>query len=266
MAMKLKLDDDGHVVVEDGKPVYILEDGKEVAHDAAYTVATIQRLNNEAKGHRERAEEAENKLKAYEGIEDPDKAREALETVANLDSGALVSAGKVKEIQDAARQAAEERVLLAGKAAEQRIKDITGERDGLQSELHSEKVGGAFNRSKFITEKCSIPVDLVQHRFGNHFKVEGKDVVGYDSAGNKIYSRAKPGELAGFEEAIEIIIDAYPYKEQILAGTNNSGGGSEHATGGRPARAQKGDMGGTHKERVEALKSKYPELDKASGQ
>ncbi len=57
--MKLKLDENGHVVVSDGKPVYVHDDGKEVAFDAVGTVATISRLNGEAKSHRERAEAAE---------------------------------------------------------------------------------------------------------------------------------------------------------------------------------------------------------------
>jgi hypothetical protein len=43
------------------------DDGKEVAFDAPATVAKIGQLNGEAKGHRERAEAAESKLKAFEG-------------------------------------------------------------------------------------------------------------------------------------------------------------------------------------------------------
>src|SRR5690349_21486790 len=97
--MKLKLDDKNQVVVQDGKPVYVADDGKEVVFDYPATLATISRLNGEAKGHRERAEAAEAKAKIFEGIEDPVKAREALETVKNLDSKKLFDAGKVEEIK-----------------------------------------------------------------------------------------------------------------------------------------------------------------------
>ncbi|MGY2338005.1 hypothetical protein ACW9HW_02015 [Pseudomonas sp. SDO5532_S415] len=48
--MKLKLDEQGHVVLQDAKPVYVHDDGKEVASDAAGTVATVTRLNTEARG------------------------------------------------------------------------------------------------------------------------------------------------------------------------------------------------------------------------
>ncbi|GAA0707985.1 hypothetical protein GCM10009105_07150 [Dokdonella soli] len=69
--MRLKLDEQGHAVLQDGHPVYIHEDGKESPFNAAGTVATIQARNAEAKQHRERAETAESKLKAFEGIDDP---------------------------------------------------------------------------------------------------------------------------------------------------------------------------------------------------
>ena len=42
LPMELKLDADGHVVVQDGKTVYKHPDGKEVPFDATATVATDQ--------------------------------------------------------------------------------------------------------------------------------------------------------------------------------------------------------------------------------
>jgi hypothetical protein len=69
--MKLKLDEAGHVVVQDGKLVFTDDTGKDIAVDYPYTVATISRLNAEAKGHREAKEAAEEKLNAFEGISDP---------------------------------------------------------------------------------------------------------------------------------------------------------------------------------------------------
>ncbi len=90
--MKLKLDEAGHVVVVDGKPVYVHEDGKEVAFDALSTVATITRLNGEAKTHREGKEAAETKLKAFEGIADYDgqAAPEQETAVSNIEVYSLM--------------------------------------------------------------------------------------------------------------------------------------------------------------------------------
>lgn len=226
--MKLKLDENGHVVVQDGKPVYVHDDGKEVPFDAAGTVATIGRLNGEARSHRERAEAAEDKLKAFDGIEDAEAARKALETVSNLDSKKLVDAGKVEEIKEEAVKAYKEQLTAAQKAHADEIKLLSAERDTIRDQFHSEAIGTRFASSKFISEKAIIPGPAMQKLFGDHFKVEDGKPVAYGTDGNKIYSRSKPGELADFEEAIETLVASYPYRDNILKGTG-SGSGSQGA-------------------------------------
>lgn len=218
--MKLKLDENGHVVVSDGKPVYINDEGKEIAFDVAGTVATISRLNGEAKSHRERAETAEGALKAFEGIQDPKAALQALETIKNLDAKKLVDAGEVDKVRSEAI-----------KAIEEKYAPIVQERDSLQAALVNEKIGGSFLRSEFITEKMAIPADLVQARFGDAFKLEGDQVVAYDKQGNKLFSRSNPGEIAKFDEALEILIDNYPHKDHILKGSSASGSGAKGGQG-----------------------------------
>ncbi len=219
--MKLKLTPEGHAVVQDGKPVYIGDDGKEIAFDAPATRDTITRLNAEAKGHRERAEAAEGKLKPFEAITDPAKAIKALEIVANLDQKRLVDAGE----KDNA-------IAEAIKAVEERYAPVAAKAEKLEAELYAEKIGGSFARSKVIADKFSIPADLVQARFGSAFKIEDGKIVAYDQAGNKIFSRARPGEQANFEEALETLVDQYPYKDQILKGSGGTGGGASGSSQG----------------------------------
>lgn len=256
--MKLKLDENGHVVVKDGKPVYVHEDGKEVAFDAPGTVATITRLNGEAKSHRERAEKAESLVKAFEGIDDAEAARRALETVANLDAGKLVQAGKVEEIKAAAQKAAQEQLAAANKAHATEVQKLQQQLADLTNTLHSELIGGSFNRSKFISEKAAIPADLVQAAFGKHFKIEDGKVIGYDNAGNKIFSRSRPGEVADFEEALELIVDQYPNKDQILKGEVKGGSGAGGS--GNSNNKQAGKWDGTVAERAAAVAARFPEL------
>lgn len=222
--MKLKLvelDGKTYAEVQDGKPIYEGDDGKPIAFDAPATVATISRLNGEARSHREAKEAAETKLKTFDGIEDPAAAKDALAKIANLKDKDLIEAGKVEEIKAAAI-----------KAVEERYKPVEEERDRLKSELFGEKIGGSFARSKFIAEKAAVPADMVQARFGQNFKIEDGKVAAYDQSGNKIYSRAKPGEAADFEEALEILIDQYPYKDNILKGTGGGSGGKPGNGGG----------------------------------
>lgn len=224
--MKLKIvtiDGKTYAEVQEGKPVFVHDDGKEIAFDAPGTAATISRLNAEAKGHREAKEAAETKLKAFDGIEDGEAARKALETIQNLDAGKLMEAGKVEELKAGIKKAAEESVAAANKANAEALAVEKARADKLESSLNSEMIGGRFSRSKFISEKAAIPADMMQARFGDRFKIEEGKVVAYDEAGNKLFSRAKPGEVAEFDEALEIIVGGYAYRDSVLKGT---GGGS----------------------------------------
>lgn len=225
--MKLKtIEKDGvtYAEVRDGKPLYVDDAGSEVAFDAPATVGTINRITDESRRYKDRAQTAEDRLKAFDGIEDPSKAREALNTVKNLDDKKLVDAGQVETIK-----------AEAIKAVEERYKPIVEERDRLQGDLYNEKIGGAFSRSPLIVgdkAKFAIPADLVQARFGQHFKIEEGKTVATDAAGNKIYSKARPGEYADFDEALEIIVEAYPHKDTILKGSGQSGSGAQGNQGG----------------------------------
>lgn len=220
--MKLKLSDDGNVVVIDGKPVYVADDGKEISLDYTATLATISRLNGEAKGNRERAEAVEEKLKAFEGIEDPAKAIKALEVLKNLDDKKLIEAGEVDKVRQEATSAYEEKL----KAVEKKYAPVIKERDEYKGKLFDEIVGGAFSRSKFIGEKLAIPADLAQAKFGNSFIIEDGKVVGKNAAGERIFSRSRPGEVANFDEALEALVDDYSYRDSILKSSGASGGGA----------------------------------------
>ena len=201
-------------VNEQGLPIYVHDDGKEVAHDAAQTVATISRLNGEAKTNRERYEKAESTLKAFEGIEDPAAAKKALETLKNFDDKKLVDAGEVEKIK-----------LEAIKAVEDKYAPIVQERDAFQTQLHNELIGGGFARSKYIQDNIAVPVDMIQATFGKNFQIENGKVVAVGTDGQKIYSRTRPGEIADFDEALETLVGGYQHKDSILKGGQGSGGG-----------------------------------------
>lgn len=219
--MKLKLDEAGHVVVSEGRPVYVDETGKDIPVDITGIHKTIGKLNAEAKSHRERAEAAHEALKPFEGL-DAAAARKALELAANLDSKSLVAAGEVEKIKGEATKAFQDQL----RAIEEKYKPVVEERDALSAKLVNRTIGAAFSGSKFITDKLVSPPPMVQATFGNHFKVENDAIVGYDAHGSKIYSRARPGEVADFDEALELLIERFPYRDQILKGSGASGSGA----------------------------------------
>lgn len=215
--MKLKtvtIEGKTYAEVDGDKPIYIHDDGKEAPHDAAHTVATISRLNGEAKTHREAKEQLEAKLKGFEGIEDPVAAKKALETLKNFDDKKLVDAGEVEKIK-----------LEAIKAVEEKYAPIVQERDAFQTQLHNELIGGGFARSKFIQDNIAVPVDMIQATFGKNFQIENGKVVAVGADGQKIYSRTRPGEIADFDEALETLVGGYQHKDSILKGSQAGGGG-----------------------------------------
>ncbi len=218
--MKLKLDDQGHAVLQDGKPVYVYDDGKEVAFDAPGTVNTIARLNAEAKSHREGKEAAETALKSFEGITDGAAARNALEIVSKLDQKKLVDAGEIDKVREE-----------ISKGYKAQLDEANTKTSTFEKQLYEEKIGGAFSRSKYIADKLAIPADLVQSKFGAAFKVEDGKTIAYDQHGQKVYSRTRPGEIADFDEAIETLVEQYPHRDHILKGSGASGSGASNNGG-----------------------------------
>lgn len=262
--MPFKFDANGAIVLsgegEKKLPVYIHADGREAPFDADTTVASISRLNGEAKSHREAKEALEAKLKPFEGIDDAEAARKALETIKNIDEGKLLTAGKVQEIKDAAAKSAQDAVAAATRAAAEEKRLLTEANNKLTGDLNNHIIGGSFAGSKFISEKLAIPADIAQKFFGDRFKVEAGKLIPMDPNGNPIFSATRHGEHADFEEALQVMVSAYPHKDMILKGSGASGGGASGGGGGGGAggktatRAQFDQMPPTEKSAFVAAK------------
>lgn len=206
-----KKDADGKLVVDDnGNPVYVDSNGRELALGAD----TVSRLNNEAKTHRERAEAAEATAKKFEGI-DPTAARKALDTVSKIDQSKLIDAGKVDEVRAEITKNFDSQI---------------SERDATIADLRSKNqrttLERAFESSKFVTDSLAVPVDMAQKFFGDSFVVDDNGnikPVGKD--GKEIYSPKRAGEVATFDEALQMLVEQYPNRDSILKGNSNQGSG-----------------------------------------
>jgi len=246
--MPWKKDDKGNLVVEGGNPVFVYPDGKETSLDGDSLVGKITELNSESATRRRELREAQEALKVFEGL-DAAEARKALSTVANIDAKKLIDAGEAEKVK-----------AEAIKAVEEKYKPVVEKATALEQALNGEVIGGSFARSKFISEKLVIPADMVQAQFGRNFKVEDGKLTPYDSKGEKIFSREKPGEIAGFEEALSILIDGYQHKDAILRAKVPGGGGA--GPGGGGGGTVTGNPGGTKEERAAYFASKFPDLGK----
>lgn len=185
------------------------------------TPAEVEGLSSALGKERAARNEAEKKLKAFDGIEDPEKAREALRTVGNLDTEKRKTAEEM-ERQFEARLA----------PVKKQLEEAEAERDRLSTELYEERVTGFFLRSPFVGEKLAIPPRAAAAMYGKNFKLEDGKVVAYDAHGNVIYG--EDGKPADPEMAIQRLIQADPDRDRLLRG----------APGGSGSPADRGNEGG----------------------
>ena len=101
MKMTLVMED-GQAKLEDGMPVYEYEDGSKAPFDAQSTTDNLEekvtKLTDEKDRHFKAANKAKDGLKVFKGI-DPEKAKDALETVKALKDKDLLDANAVKAIK-----------------------------------------------------------------------------------------------------------------------------------------------------------------------
>lgn len=263
--MKLKLDDKGNVVVVDGKPVYIHDDGQEIPFDAEAAVRKISNLSEEKTRHYNNFKEASAKLELFGDLDpeqvnaklkefedlDPAEARKALETVANLKDGDLVKAGQVETLKAEMHKAFVEKESEINKSWEKKIGQLNDVLKSKDETIYELMVNSRFASSPTIADKTILPSDIAANYFSKNFKVEGEGtdarVVGYLD-GERIFSKERPGEIADFEEALGVIIDAYPMKDRIMrAASGGSGAGGNTATSQNDRREQLSKLSATER-------------------
>ena len=212
--MPWKVGEDGNVTTIEGKPVFVHPDGKEVPFDGEQALTKISSLQAEAKTHREAAEQAKQRLTAFEQLGDAATVQELVERAKKIDAKKLIDMGEVDRLKTDWQKSWDEKV----KSAEDRATK-------LEQSLYDEKVGSQFANSKYVTEKLMLPPDMVRRFFGEHFKIEEGRVVGYLN-GTRLTSRERLGEPAGFEEALEAMVAAYPHKDRIMKAPPAGGSGA----------------------------------------
>ena len=229
MPLKTVIDHEGarYALLDgEGHPIYQVG-SQDVGYDGETLAQKLSAANSESSQRRLEIDQLKTAAKAFEGL-DIDAARKALATVANLDAKQLVDAGEVEKVKQAAIEA-------QSAAFDARVKNefqpVIEERDTLKKRLEQEMIGNRFATSKFIADKIAVPAEMVQAMFGRHFQMADGEPKFVDAHGAEIFSRARAGEKADFEEALEIIVDGYPHKETILKGANQRGAGTRGGPG-----------------------------------
>ncbi len=225
MAMQLKKDAEGHVVVdEDDRITYVDHDGEEINLDWQHAIGKVTEVSWKLDKATARAKKAEEAAEYFDGI-DLEQARNAIRTVANLEDKKLIEAGEVDKLKaewheqlqtlDRDRSEAHAEVLA------DRDKSLT-EKDG---QIRKLTISNAFRSSVWLNQNV-LPYlrgETAEKVWGSHFRVENGDMVPYKDAETKLYSKEKPGEQPDFEEAIQLIVLADPRKEDCLISSHAGG-------------------------------------------
>ena len=211
--MKLKTDASGNAVLQDGKTVYVADDGKELAIDGGELYGKVKQLMGESRDKRLENEELRTRLAQYAEIEDPKAAREALETIKSID-------GKLKADVEKVR-------VEVSKSYEAKLAEVQGKLTATETTLQRELIGGGIARSKFVAEKSALPADLLLPIVGHQFAVENGRVVAKRADGSVIYSRTNPANPADLDEALETLVSESPHRDHILRATQKGGSGAQ---------------------------------------
>lgn len=268
--MKLKVDDKGNAILNNGLPVYVYEDGQESPFDAKSTMdllnGKISKLEEEKDRHFKDKDKFKGQLKDYDGI-DPVKAREALRIVKSLEDKQLLDANGVdalkKEWQSAMTNSFEDekRGLINGFTQEKQSWEQKDQ--DMKSMIFDLAVYNKFATSEYFAgeaPKTILPPEYASKIFGNHFemKIDGRNlkIVAKDSNGKEIYSKKNHGELADFNEAIGQLVEEHNKRYSIM--NPGKGGGPRSSGNLGPAGPSKNSADMTPQEKIRAgLKKQY---------
>ena len=206
-----KTDADGNLEIRDGNPVYVDSQGQEKTMGAD----AITQLNSQAASFRHRAQEAETSLAEFKDL-DPAKARDAIAKLAQIDQKTLVDAGKIDEVR-----------AEITKQYETQMGETQTALSTALGKIDQMTLDNAFNSSDFVAKNIAIPADIFRDSFAKYFEVKDGKLSAKDASGNPIYSNEKFGDPASFDEAVKIIVDQHPQKDQLLLAESRGGSGND---------------------------------------
>ena len=285
MALILKQDENGApIVTEDNKIMYLDDEtNTDLPLDPVGMYSKISSLGKENQGHRTAKKELEGKLAVLDGIEDLAEYRKtadaAIAQVQNFSDEDWMKVDKVDKLKGEITEAYEGQL----KAKDTAIGELN-----LNHETALQKKDFHINRlmvsNRFAVSphfvaigehkaKTTLPPDIGEAQFGSAFRVEEKNdqlVLRAYKDGEVILSKVNPGEPAEFEEALTILIDAYPGKNNILPASQSGSGGQGGSGQGAGDHSELADLQAQYKAALESgqsqlainLKNRIFELNK----
>jgi hypothetical protein len=233
-----------------GLPIYVYDDGEESAIDYALERNKINELN-EKNNRNKTVKETLDTLFVLLGVSDSEGAKKFV-------AKAKEDAALAEDARSGNGKKASEELSLANakiEKLESTIKDKEVVIVGLNGQIDRHKITSTFASSSFVSEKL-VNAIMAEKLFGERFKIENGQVIGYDEAGNKILNDKGDPD---FNLAIEKIVNASPFKDSVIKSTTFPGGGS----GGGKSYAGGGDLSKMTETELTELLGAHPEMKEA---
>lgn len=230
--------ENGQIVLKDGLPVFVRDDGNETTVDYSKMLAEIGSVTSESIARKKELREYKDRLKTFEekfGNLDADEAKKALELMRNIDQKELIKAGEKDAAIRQAIESKEKEYIPKLKSFEQKLSELSSELQRKDSIISRQMIEGQLAINSYLNKATRTTPDVRASILGKHFKIEDVNgelrPVAYKSDGEKLYSPINPGQLCTFDEAVEILWNSYPNKD-VYAVNLNSGSGSTGNPGG----------------------------------
>jgi len=272
MPLVMKLDEKtkAPVITEDHKIIYYDDqdpEKKDLPLDPAGMYAKIGDLGKQNKVDRDKYRVLRDTFKIFDGIEEisewKENADKALVTVENFNDKDWMKADKVDKLKADMKESYDTKLAAKDTILTDTLKGHVGVLALKDGHIRKLMVSNKFASSPYFIgekKKTILPPDIGESYFGKHFKVEEIDgeslLRAYDATGEPLISKVNPGEPAEFEEAMGLILDAYPNKDTILAAPGGGSGGQ----GGEGNAGEDDDLASLKLKHKEALNNGQTQL------
>jgi hypothetical protein len=233
LPLKLKLDDDGKVKVEDGLPVYEFDDGSESAVDVSGSFKTyenkISNFDEERDRHSKKLKDKDKELKKFKGI-DIEKYNKGMEKIKAIDDQKLLDESGAEALKKAMRANFDEELNEVRTSFKKSMDEKDESVSNLNSIVYDLAIKNKFATNNHFAGKDAITIYNAEDAakiYGDHFNVETNGssykIVAKDHEGKPILSKKNHGEPATFDEAIKQIIDTAAKTKAILKNAKTGG-------------------------------------------
>lgn len=248
MARKLKLTEDGKAALLNEAGLPILDDGKDTPLDFEALIGKVKELSDlRDKFERQEKPELLAKVTWLERLgKSPAEIEKAIRTVEALGDEKLAAAGKLDDV-------VRERLEAGFKPLQEENAKLKQFLQDEQAKRRAVTISRSFrDLDPKIRADWTITGDIAESMFSAHVDDDGN--VYYDrEKKSRIYSDAKPGEAASFEEGIFKLLASHPRASDIKKGVNASGGDAPGSPKSLSSQSTKPKAAMTHKEKADFI-------------